>query len=145
MAKWTEQTDQRFRKAGFLDPKTKMAKLRAALPTIEAALSNGFTYEQCIEQLAQSGLKMSLPYFKLALFRARKLGAINTHVSVDVEGRNKNDKSDDRTEQSEPKESRVVSASGATIVTKKVKGTVISTVEKKDHLTNREPRLEDFL
>lgn len=145
MRKWIEQTDECFLKAGLLDPQTKMAKLRAALPTIEIALANGSTYEQCVEHLKLSGLEITSSYFKNALFRARKKGALLSYVPSKRTASDKGLSAANRVKIEEPKENRVTSVSGSTIVTKKVNEVVISMVEKKDQLTNPNPRLEDFL
>ncbi len=143
MAKWTNRASEHYQKAGLLEPRTKAAKIRAALPIIEAALENGATYEQCNEQFKSLGVEMSLPYFRNALHRARKkpasteLGQIISVREAIVPGQRKG--------KSEPKEARKVTASGATIVLKQQGGMFISSVEEKDQLTNAMPRMEDFI
>lgn len=69
MTKWAEQASHRFQKSGMLEPRTKAAKIRAALPMIEAAIANGHGYAQCIEGL---GIDITEQCFRVTLHRVRK-------------------------------------------------------------------------
>jgi hypothetical protein len=143
--RWGDEVSTRFDKAGLLTPRSKAAKVRAALPWIEEALANGYTRAQCMEQLRLLGVNLTPLYFKRALERARKQAPIATR-EVSVTPIERKQYSREKQEQtSEPKETRKVAASGATIVLKQKDGMFISSVEEKDQQTNAMPKMEDFM
>jgi len=80
MPRWYQIAERQFHSAGLLEPRTKMAQLRAFLPVIESALEHGSTYWQCVENLKLCGVDMSLSHFRNALSRARRLGPLRPLV-----------------------------------------------------------------
>jgi hypothetical protein len=144
MTSWKEKATERLRHEGLLEPKTKSAKLRAILPVIEEALENGSSYKQCLAQLKLLGVEMSEDYFRNALYRVRKQGPLHA-AGMTPAADEKRGALAKQEKQNEPKETRKLTASGATIVLKQQGGMFISSVEDKDQLTNAMPRMEDFI
>ena len=145
MTSWKEKATERLRHEGLLEPKTKSAKLRAILPVIEEALENGSSYKQCLAQLKLLGVEMSEDYFRNALYRVRKQGPLHAAGMTPAAADEKRGALAKQEKQNEPKETRKLTASGATIVLKQQGGMFISSVEDKDQLTNAMPRMEDFI
>ena len=139
---WKSQTGRKLEKSGLLEPRSKTAKLRAILPSIEVALANGSSYAECIAFLKTVDVDFTLAYFTVALNRARKAeakGAKQNEIAKNVVGH-----AGENEELLRPNVSRRESKSGNVIITEWRNGTIISSIEKKDHLTNRIPNLEDF-
>lgn len=92
MAQWKNRALRGLAASGLLEPKTKAAKLRALLPSIEVALANGSSYEACIAYLKTQGVEYSMSYFTLALSRARSrtkkegMGAPSSEVLAEERG-----------------------------------------------------------
>ncbi|MCX7206533.1 MAG: hypothetical protein NT086_11215 [Proteobacteria bacterium] len=53
-------------------PQSKAARLRAALPDIDAALADGYSHKEILAILNQSGLDLSFEVYQTTLFRIRK-------------------------------------------------------------------------
>ena len=140
--------------AGLLEPKTKSKKLRLCLPALEAFLATGASHTACREYLDSLGI--SFPndaQFRHALFRARKSGSLlPAEHWVGLSGPGIAAPASDASgtpvrlpELPPTNETRTVGANGSTVLTLKQHGTTFIRVERKDELTNKQPRMEDFL
>lgn len=147
MTKWNQFVENRLATSGLLEPKTKIAKLRSILPQIEAALSNGSSYEDCIEFLKSVGLDYTLSYFRKSLSLARKAGPLQTQTGAKAEvqeataGKIKIPSK----ENPDDHEIRKKLNSHDVLVVRRENGVVISHIETSDNLINKIPNLDDFM
>lgn len=68
-----EQAKRELRTRMVEQPRSKIAKFVRLLPEIEASLSSGYTYQQCVDLLNELGADWSLAGFKALLQRARAM------------------------------------------------------------------------
>ena len=141
--KWKIHAERKLQASGLLEPRNKTAKLRAILPSIEVALANGSSYVECIAYLKTLDVDFTPAYFTVALNRARKAEAKTAKRNAIPE--TSVEPSTEKQQSAQPKESRIETKNGNTIVTEWLNGTVISSVEKKDHLTNRIPNIDELV
>jgi hypothetical protein len=87
MANWAEKTRQNLMKSDLREPTTKVGKLRAILPELEAVLGGGRSQAECMEWLKRTGLTFpSLTAFRMALSDARKAGPLYPTIPVAAAG-----------------------------------------------------------
>ena len=141
--KWKTHAERKLQTSGLLEPRNKTAKLRAILPSIEVALANGSSYLECIAYLKTLDVDFTPAYFTVALNRVRKADTKTAKRNAIPE--TSDEPSAEKQQSAQPKGSRIETKSGSTIVTEWLNGTVISSVEKKDHLTNRIPNIDELV
>jgi len=77
MATWTEKNKKVFTASKVMEPKSKMARLRALLPELEAARAAGHTLADIRAQLALQGIEFpSHGDFQKLYWLARKAGPL---------------------------------------------------------------------
>jgi len=144
--------------AGVLEPSSKAKKLRSWLPEIETAFASGASASAVRMFLETAGMKYSsIAVFYSALAKARKAGSLLTlEQGTNIMGLSAPQPAETPVQPpvvTTPSaltslpvtEKRTIGANGSTVLTSKHNGTTFIRIERKDELTNKQPRMEDFL
>lgn len=158
MSSWRQRIRQSYKDSTLREPKSKIAKVRAALPEIEAILAAGYSQSECLEFLKRNGLVIdSIGSFRVMLLKARQLGPLVEADALQMESVGEPKKPTKYSSQTEPKSVELVSkaresiervekqAGSGKVIVERVDGVIRSSAEKKRVVLNTTPKLEDFM